>query len=181
MIIADLDGTIALIDHRRHLVEKPSDKYVQCTCAPGNEADECKKPCDGLLTRTFDSSKWKPDWEKFYDLCGMDKPNVPVIELLATMRHMHEIIIFSGRTEKVRLKTMAWLTHYDVPYNKLIMRPEFDYTPDDKLKCDWLNRWFPEGSDRRKDILFVLDDRQKVVDMWRAQGLTCFQVAPGNF
>jgi hypothetical protein len=26
-----------------------------------------------------------------------------------------------------------------------------------------------------------VDDRQKVVDMWRAEGLTCFQVAPGDF
>jgi len=27
----------------------------------------------------------------------------------------------------------------------------------------------------------VFDDRQQVVDMWRANGLTTFQVADGNF
>jgi len=27
----------------------------------------------------------------------------------------------------------------------------------------------------------VFDDRQQVVDMWRQNGLTCFQVADGNF
>ena len=27
----------------------------------------------------------------------------------------------------------------------------------------------------------ALDDRNKVVDMWREIGLTCFQVAPGGF
>ena len=32
------------------------------------------------------------------------------------------------------------------------------------------------------DVQFVLDDRQKVVDMWRnAIGLTTLQVAEGNF
>jgi hypothetical protein len=31
------------------------------------------------------------------------------------------------------------------------------------------------------DIVCVFDDRQKVVDMWRDMGLTCMQVAPGNF
>jgi hypothetical protein len=31
------------------------------------------------------------------------------------------------------------------------------------------------------DVFCVVDDRQKVVDMWREIGLTCFQVAPGNF
>ena len=32
-----------------------------------------------------------------------------------------------------------------------------------------------------KDIWFVLEDRQCVVDMWRGEGLTCLQVAPGDF
>ena len=36
-----------------------------------------------------------------------------------------------------------------------------------------------------QDVLFVLDDRNSkkcpVVDMWREQGLTCFQVAEGDF
>ena len=31
------------------------------------------------------------------------------------------------------------------------------------------------------DVFMCVDDRQKVVDMWRSLGLTCFQVAPGNF
>ena len=30
-------------------------------------------------------------------------------------------------------------------------------------------------------VLFVLDDRNQVVDMWRDIGLTCLQVADGNF
>ena len=31
------------------------------------------------------------------------------------------------------------------------------------------------------NIEFVLDDRNQVVDMWRRIGLTCLQVADGNF
>ena len=31
------------------------------------------------------------------------------------------------------------------------------------------------------DVFLVVDDRQKVVDMWRDLGLTVFQVAPGDF
>ncbi|PPK92349.1 hypothetical protein CLV92_11595 [Kineococcus xinjiangensis] len=31
------------------------------------------------------------------------------------------------------------------------------------------------------DVLAVFDDRQSVVDAWRAIGLTVFQVAPGKF
>jgi len=31
------------------------------------------------------------------------------------------------------------------------------------------------------DVLFVMDDRNQVVEFWRSIGLTCFQVAEGNF
>jgi hypothetical protein len=31
------------------------------------------------------------------------------------------------------------------------------------------------------NVLLVLDDRNQVVDFWRSKGLTCFQVAPGDF
>ena len=30
-------------------------------------------------------------------------------------------------------------------------------------------------------VEFILDDRNQVVDMWREMGLTCLQVAEGNF
>lgn len=30
-----------------------------------------------------------------------------------------------------------------------------------------------------KDILFTIDDRQSVVDMWRANGITCLQCKKG--
>jgi hypothetical protein len=31
------------------------------------------------------------------------------------------------------------------------------------------------------DVFLVVDDRNKVVDMWRSLGLTVFQVAEGDF
>jgi len=59
----------------------------------------------------------------------------------------------------------------------LRMRKNGDYTPDDVLKKAWLDELFPD----KGYILCVFDDRDKVVNMWRREGLTCFQVAPGNF
>ena len=49
--------------------------------------------------------------------------------------------------------------------------------PDDELKKRWLDQLFTNT----EDILCVFDDRDKVVKMWRDSGLTCFQVAEGNF
>jgi hypothetical protein len=55
------------------------------------------------------------------------------------------------------------------------MRPQGSFTPDDVLKQAWLDEL---GAD---NVFCVFDDRDKVVQMWRNNGLTCFQVAPGNF
>jgi hypothetical protein len=49
--------------------------------------------------------------------------------------------------------------------------------PDDQLKKRWLDQLFP----KKEEILCVFDDRDKVVRMWRDNGLTCLQVGEGNF
>ena len=36
------------------------------------------------------------------------------------------------------------------------------------------------GLDRSR-ILFVVEDRSRVVEMWRSEGLACLQCAPGEF
>jgi len=50
------------------------------------------------------------------------------------------------------------------------------FMPDEILKKQMLDTFVDKD-----DVLMCVDDRQKVVDMWRAEGLTCFQVAPGDF
>jgi hypothetical protein len=75
---------------------------------------------------------------------------------------------------------MDWLDKFDVPFDVLKMRPtnkDFMFMPDDKLKQGWLDDLFPD----KNDILCIFDDRDKVVKMWRDNGLTCMQVAPGDF
>ena len=76
--------------------------------------------------------------------------------------------------------TIQWLNKFDVPFDVIKLRPdnkEFKFMPDDELKKRWLDQLFTNT----EDILCVFDDRDKVVKMWRDSGLTCFQVAEGNF
>ena len=54
--------------------------------------------------------------------------------------------------------------------------PEMRYMPDEILKKAMLDTFVDID-----DVFMTVDDRQKVVDMWRENGLTCFQVAPGDF
>jgi hypothetical protein len=60
----------------------------------------------------------------------------------------------------------------------LTMRPAGDYTPDDVLKQRWLDAMLEE--DRRR-LIAVFEDRDRMVKMWRANGVPCFQVADGEF
>jgi hypothetical protein len=56
------------------------------------------------------------------------------------------------------------------------MRPqEHLFMPDNDLKQMWLD---DIGVD---NVAMVFDDRNQVVDMWRQNGLTTFQVADGDF
>jgi hypothetical protein len=57
------------------------------------------------------------------------------------------------------------------------MRPQGSHTPDDVLKKAWLDELQAEG----KSVMCVFDDRDKVVKMWRDNGITCMQVNYGDF
>ena len=121
------------------------------------------------------------DWDGFFLACGDDLPNWPVIYVLAALYEYFEasgearISIFSGRSDIALDITRMWLAEFEVKYHDLKMRKQGDFTPDNELKQQWLEEIGQEN------VLFCIDDRQKVVDMWRQQGLTCFQVASGNF
>ena len=124
----------------------------------------------------------KINWDIFFDPknIDLDKPNLPVIKMAQLLKQQgFRIVILSGRLKTTKDATTQWLQKFDVPFDVIKMRPdsnEFKFMPDDDLKQGWLDSLFPN-----KDIFAVFDDRNKVVDMWRKNGLTCFQVAAGNF
>lgn len=113
---------------------------------------------------------------------GDDLPNGPVVELVRALGRGSEgihrrILAVSGRSEGCRDATVDWLERHEVPYDELHMRPLGDRRKDAVVKREIFDREIRD----RYDVVFVLDDRQQVVDMWRELGLTVFQVAPGDF
>lgn len=95
------------------------------------------------------------------------------------------IVFMSGRTDGCEgdtedwlLKHMPWLDYGDVWWELHMRRSVEDRgRPDDDVKYDL----FMDRVARRFHVLYVLDDRNKVVKMWREIGLTCAQVAEGDF
>ena len=144
---------------------------------------------DGTLALIDDRRKistkpnGKIDWDIFFNPknIDLDKSNLPVIQVLKMFKQQgFRIVILSGRLKTTKDATKRWLVLNGVPFDVLKMRPDnnsFKFTPDDELKQWWLDTLFSDTS----EIFAVFDDRQKVVDMWRRNGLTCFQVADGNF
>ena len=150
-VIFDLDGTLADITKRREMSTKENGKI---------------------------------DWDIFFEPNNIwfDLPNEPVITMAQLLNERHRIVIFSGRSKATKDETKRWLKKFDVPFDVIKMRPtsnEWKFMPDDELKQHWLDTLFPD--DKKNGILCVFDDRQKVVDMWRRNRVTCFQVDDGNF
>ena len=157
LYIFDLDGTLALIEHRRHFVEN------------GNK-----------------------EWRAFFKACVDDKPNWPVINTLKALRKSGaEIWIWSGRSDEVQAETEEWLYRYGCLESSMFlhwepfsapevfrMRKAGDHQDDVSLKRGWLAEIEPPEYAR---LTAVFDDRARVVQMWRDAGVTCFQVAPGDF
>ena len=117
------------------------------------------------------------DWDK----CDVDFPNKIVIDLVKRYSSTGATVIFlSGRDGRGREKTIDWLGKYiGLAKNRweLFMR-----TPQDNRKdCLIKQELFDANIKGKYYIDFVLDDRNQVVDMWRIMGLTCLQVAEGNF
>ena len=153
IVIFDLDGTLALIDKRRALSQKMNGKM---------------------------------DWDIFFDPTNidLDQPNTPVIKMAQMLKSQgFMIVIFSGRSKATKDATTQWLDRHDVPFDVIKMRPadrdvggHFHFMKDSDLKQHWLDDL------QIKDYIFaVFDDRNQGVDMWRKNGLTCFQVADGDF
>lgn len=117
-----------------------------------------------------------------------DLPNMPVIQtVLAHYKAGRKIIFCSGREDKYKPETIRFIEKHckdidsdgevwDMDY-QLFMRKTDDFRKDAIIK----EEIYQNEIEGKYNVLCVLDDRNQVVDFWRSKGLTCFQVAPGDF
>ena len=180
IVLVDVDGTLADNTHRAHVVAPQ--KCVVCDGVGTMPimhgfmqlADKKCISCHGTGLR-------KKNWYEFYKGVSGDAPKQAIIDLVATLRAKGYIIcIVSGRPIRfleleVGKQTVAWLKENGVRYDHIFMRQSADKRDDTIVKKEILDR-LPK--DR---VAYVLDDRAKVVQMWRNSGLTTLQVADGDF
>ena len=126
---------------------------------------------DGTLAHMYNRSPY--DWSKV----GEDKVDIHIAWLVNVLFRSVNVILVSGRDECCRKETEDWLNDNGVRYTKLFMRKEGDNRPDETIKQEIFN----DNIRDNYNVRFVLDDRNKVVDMWRQMGLKCLQVEEGDF
>lgn len=151
LVVFDIDGTLANIEHR------------------------------------LDYVRSKPkNWKAFDAGIPNDKVNFPVAEMFWAMAYaqlqdgtyQHTIILASGRNERSRQATEAWLLKSGLDsYDKLYMRKADDFRSDDIVKQEILDEIIADYG-RKPDMVF--DDRPRVVRMWRDNGIFVFNVYQGE-
>lgn len=150
-IIFDIDGTLADNSHRQHFIQQEP-----------------------------------KDWQGFFDAMSEDKPIEETCFLCSSLAALlsmgvfgqYTIVFCSGRPDSHRQQTIEWINkHIFFGENRIFMRKAGDHRPDEKVKEELLGQMREDGL----EPFMVFDDRKRVVEMWRRNGLRCLQVAPGDF
>lgn len=149
--------------------QPPVDPYVAVPALPS--AVMCD--IDGTLALRGDRGPYD------FSRCGEDLLNVSVRQALHSFRRADNdvIVLLSGRGEEHREKTEEWLRRHEVPYDELWMRDIGDGRRDDVVKAELFDRHVRH----RFAVRLSLDDRDRVVAVWRRMGLPTWQVNYGNF
>lgn len=126
---------------------------------------------DGTIALLSDRSPFD------YSKVAGDPPNENIVKIIGKLVPHYKIIVVSAREDVCKEATMAWLDKYLPGWSELHMRKANDGRKDAIVKREI----FENDIAPKYGVVGVFDDRNQVVNMWREIGLTCLQVAPGNF
>lgn len=114
------------------------------------------------------------DWDAYFSKLDIDEPYEDVRWLLEKSQGKH-VLFVTCRPEKYRDATVKWLRKYGILFTDLLMRPDGDETPSQRLKLIQLEKYFGSREEVLKNVFLVLEDRCKVVSAMRQYGLTVWQ------
>lgn len=112
----------------------------------------------------------------FFDDIDMIKYDTPLLATVSILRAMKmtgtcNIFIVTGRSEKSREATEVWLTENNIPFDKVFMREEGDFSHSNDFK----QKVYEDNIKNNYNVLFVLDDDTKCMKMYQEQGLICMK------
>lgn len=152
------------------LVRRPAEARRH-EVTPGGLPPAVVVDLDGTLTsatwREHLVAEGRKDWRRFFAGMGRDAPVRALVDLVAWVADDAAVVLLTGRPEDHESTVRRWLGEHGVVYDELLMRPGGDRRPDTVMKRErYLRDIAP-----RYDVRLVIDDRPKVIEMWREEGL----------
>lgn len=105
------------------------------------------------------------DWEAFFASASEDPVHPEGAELVAAFAEDHEVVFLTGRPERCRRDTEAWLERHGLRYDRLVMRPHGDRRPAAVVKLELL-----EELAHDREVSLVVDDDVLVIDAMASMG-----------
>lgn len=130
---------------------------------------------DGTLTDIRPIQHLVGEWEEFHERSFHCEPNIEIVDHVTRMDEIYDVIIVTGKGEAHRDTMLDWLLRHEVPVERVLMRPLGNFESDTVLKPALMEQAFGEGW--RSRVSHAIEDRDKMVDAWRALGITTFQCA----
>jgi hypothetical protein len=98
---------------------------------------------------------------------GRDAPVQPLVDLAGWIADDVAVVLLTGRPEDHAPVIRRWLGEHGVTYDELLMRPAGDRRPDTVVKRERYRRDVAP----RYEVRLAIDDRPKVIEMWREEGV----------
>ena len=117
------------------------------------------------------------DWDAFFEACGDDPLIDEVGRLLELLDADLRIVLLTGRPLRVQPQTLAWLDHYELRWDLLVMRDWGDYSAAREFK-----RWCLADFRRYGfELRLAFEDDPRNVEMFREEGVPCVYIHSGYF
>lgn len=110
------------------------------------------------------------NWDAFFAGIPADPPLEVGLILAAELAREHDLVYLTGRPERTRADTQAWLDQHALPPGRLLMRRDGDRRPARSVKRSSVERLGGEAS-----VAVVVDDDPDVCAVLRTAGWPVLQ------
>jgi len=107
----------------------------------------------------------RKDWDAFFAAAPQDPPHPEGLAVVERLQQDHDVVYLTGRPERCRADTEAWLERHGIGGHPLHMRSGRDRRPAAQVKPELLRR-IADG----RQVAVVVDDDDRVVEALRRAG-----------
>jgi phosphoglycolate phosphatase-like HAD superfamily hydrolase len=136
---------------------------------------------DGVLSdatrRQHFIERGRRDWDAFFEACGDDPVIEEIARLLELLDPSLQVVLLTGRPLRVRPQTLAWLEHFGLRWDLLVMRDWGDYLQVTAFKREVVEDLRAYGF----DIRLALEDDPQNHAMYVSEGIPCVYIHSGYY